>query len=89
MCRVNYKRNRDAQRTMCQLFSDFADENVYSITDRINLVFINVFNMSIDEIDTIPFMKQSYQTLAYHHSLYKKGSTTIKWFRNICEEEKL
>lgn len=84
--------NKDLQHC----FKAHYDWDVLEITDDIYDHFINDLRMwgyhwcasvedFYDTIDAYKELQETYQTLVYHHELYKKGKTPLDAFIGVCD----
>lgn len=86
---LTVKRKREIQHMICEMFSIHSNSSVIDITDEIDFILQTQFELTLDYLDGVKDLQRTYQTLAYNHKLYKDGTTTLKWFTRICEEEKI
>lgn len=75
---------------MRDTFAENCDENVITLTSilqakltTISDRFINE-NAFYDTLDNYIDLRETYQTLTYHHELYRKGKTRKKMFLRVC-----
>lgn len=80
------KKNTEIVRTMATMFYEYCDEPITTITDKLLLIMVNAFECDLDYMDTHASVKDAYQTLAYHHCIYKAGKSRKAWFRQICSD---
>ena len=71
---------------MCTMFEEYCDSSVLVITDKLVVALINIYGYDLDELDRRKPVKEVYQTLAYHHNLYRSGKSRKEWFISICED---
>lgn len=66
------------------------DKDIIYITDYLYSYFFSYFApVSIedfyDTLDAYKDLQETYQTLVYHHELYKKGKTPLDAFIGVCD----
>lgn len=80
------KQIAEIRRMICTMFEEYANDSVVVITDKINIALVNIYGLTLDYLDKSKQLRGVYQTLSYHHSIYRKGQSRKEWFITICED---
>lgn len=92
MIRLTPPQRHRAVKIIRDCFYDYCNKPVTVISDEIQTRFSICFDVDFcvddnyyEAFDRYTDLSETYTELAYHHMLYKKGTTRRDWFRRVCK----